>query len=230
MMWNRKRIIRYTALLLVVAFAIPVMFVIADLSESREFSDTNVFTSDGYIDHYYIERYNTSLSAEIYIYHAEGTNMLTIETTNVELLLIDADSLYADEKDRVWYSAVDWETWIPSHPVYYINLTTDGNLSHVRFTKSENVVPVRVEWNGENQNYTVNGDVISSDIPVHISGSYNMVAIWYVTPNQILFGSLAQFMFTAGVIYVVIRWMRDMVLGGFGGTDGEFVGMKNGRF
>jgi len=156
------------------------MVAVAESLETKEFSDTNLFVADGYCSHYYVERYNTSLDGEVYIYHPANTFDLTIYTTNIKSIVVDVQSLYDDEAGTCWSTLpIDFRAWIISNSEYTITLKADGNLSSFGFTSSQSLEPKRVTWDDEVLDYTtVDESTYSASVPTQ-DGENHTVALYY---------------------------------------------------
>lgn len=160
------------------SYAVPI--------DTKEFSDINIFYTDGYLSHYYVELYNPSLTGEVYIYHPADSFDFTVQTTNIKRLIVDVQSLYDDEAGDVWVSLPeDFRAWVASHISYNISLSGDGYLSTIGITNSENLNPEVVMWNGIELSYSNPSEgSLLFDLPEHGTED-NEINVYY----DIEFGS-----------------------------------------
>jgi len=183
---------------------------IAQVLETRAFEDTNIFNVDGTHSHYYIERQNSSLSANITVYHPQNSLSLYVNTTNVKELWIDCESLYADENATVWYSPIpDFRTWIPSKPLYTVYLKTDGNLTNISWYNDGALDPMEVRWEGTVIPYDNNETWISAEVPTTIDGTTYTVEIFYELEAVYVLEGLAMLALVLGVITVFFKWLKS---------------------
>lgn len=166
---------------------------IAEPLETNEFSDTNVFIADGYLSHYYIERFNSSLTGEVYIYHPENSFDLTIHTTNIKDIVVDVQSLYDDEGGRAWNTLPsDFRAWIISNSKYNITFKSDGKLSSVGFVSAENLEPIMVSWNGEEIGFTkVDENTFTASVPSH-GTEENTIVLHYSFDSEVYISRAVQ--------------------------------------
>lgn len=204
-------VIALVTVVALVALMMPVNTV-AEALETKAFVDTNIFTVDGYIEHYYIERENSSLPANITIYHPENSLVLYINTTNVKELWIDCESLYTDEKDTVWYGPVPvFQTWIPSKPVYTVYLKTDGSLADVAWYNAGTLDPIEVRWDDAIISYSDNETWLSASVPAHSDGITYTIEIFYQLEVFYIMEGMAMLLLILGILLLVVRWVK----GGF---------------
>lgn len=210
-------VIALVTVVALVALMMPVNTV-AQALETKAFVDTNIFTVDGHISHYYIERENSSLPANVTIYHPENSLILYINTTNVKELWIDCESLYADEKDTVWYDPVPaFQTWIPGNPVYVVYLKTDGNLSDVAWFNDGALDPLELRWDDTVISYSNNATWLSASVPAHSDGVTYTIEIFYQLEVFYIMEGLATLLVILGIMLLVVRWVR----GSFYSLEGD---------
>jgi len=208
---------RYVGVFVVMSLIFVSLYSVVGMAESletSEFSDTNVFVADGFGSHYYVERYNTSLDGEVYIYHPANTFDLTIYTTNIKNIIVDVQSLYDDEAGTCWSTLpVDFRAWIVSNSEYTITLRTDGNLSSFGFTSSQSLEPERVTWDDSLLEYTmVDESTYSVSVPVqdnatHTINLYYSMSAYGVGRTLVEVGKV---LLSVGVIIGVMGAMGSM--------------------
>lgn len=222
-----RRFMVISSIVLIIFFSTS-FFALAELLETREFSDTLTITTDGYVSHYYVERENTSLYGEIYIYHPENSLELYVNTSNLETLWIDCQGLYDDERGRVWFVPLpQYRDWIPSKEAFTVYLSTDGNLSEVGFNNADGLEPVAVTWNGNLLD--IDGSTfMTGQAPAHGAGETVTVKVYYshaayaddiVDETADILLEFAIFLFTIGIIWLIIKWFMDQIEEGFDEKD-----------
>jgi len=222
---------RYVGVFIVMSLIFVSLYSVVGMAESletTEFSDTNLFVADGFHSHYYIERYNTSLDGEVYIYHPANTFELTIHTTNIKNIIVDVQSLYDDEAGTCWSTLpVDFREWIISNSEYTITLKTDGNLSDFGFTSSQSLEPKRVVWDDDELDYTtVDESTYSASIPVQDSENHTLHLYYSLSAYGIgrTMIEVGKMLLSIGIIIGVIGAMGSMM--GLGGSKGGNYGMQ----
>lgn len=190
--------------------------------ETKEFSDINIFYSDGFVSHYYVELYNTSLTGEVYIYHPEDSFDFTVETTNIKVLIVDVQSLYNDEAGDVWVSLPsDFREWVTSHIGYNITLSTDGNLSMIGITNGENLDPMGILWNGDEIEYSrPDPGTFTVELPEHGTED-NTIRVYYEIHfpstefNNILFNIMVFIFIFVPIISIFILTFKEQIVDRF---------------
>jgi len=204
------------------------MVAVAESLETNEFSDTNLFGADGFHSHYYVERYNTSLSGEVYIYHPANTFDLTIYTTNIKSIIVDVQSLYDDEAGTCWSTLpLDFKAWIVSNSEYTITLRTDGNLSSFGFTSSQSLEPKRVSWDEDSFDYTrVDESTYSASVPVQDSENHNIKLYYSLSAYGIgkTLVEMGKMLLILGIVIGVMGAFK-----GLGGSSNEYGMQRRGN-
>lgn len=228
-----KRYVGVFIILSLLFVSLSSIVALAEPLETSEFSDSNTFSADGFLSHYYVERYNSSLSGEVYIYHPANSFDLTVHTTNIKNIVVDVQSLYDDEAGTCWsVLPVDFRAWIISNSAYTITLKTDGNLSSFGFTSSESLEPKRVTWDDGLMNYTKTDEsTYSASVPVqdtenHTINLYYSLSAYGIGKTLIEAGKM---LLAVGVIIGTMGAFKGLGSSGGGGSAGNYSMKRSGN-
>lgn len=130
-MW--KTVWKFT-ILVVLIIALPLILIV-DTPTTDSFDRQNVYTTDGYRDAgYYAVRHNPTINGFVNITHPGGTNIVYIETNNIQNVTLSLETMYSNRNFLFGWIDISWLDAVKSvnEIVLYIN-TTDG-IDEFQFT------------------------------------------------------------------------------------------------
>jgi len=143
----------------------------SSMKPSYEYSLT--FNTDGWQEHYYVERYDMELPGTIDLIYTTSSNVLTVDVDNIKVLMISCRSVYEDESQEVFSidpndSSNFYKFYFIERDHFNVNIDTPSPLETLTFLDAPR--PNQVFVNGKNwyegieYNYTSIGGIALSEV------------------------------------------------------------------
>jgi len=148
------------------------MSVESNMDETYEYNLT--FTEDGFISHYYVERYNQAKPGTIHLVYYTATNTLDVEVRNIRTLWIYCQSVFEDEAQKVYkldpFDSMNfYKYYFIERDHLHVNIENPAKMEDLKFLdtpRPQKVTVNSIEWDeGVRYNFTQIGGIAFSEVP-----------------------------------------------------------------